>query len=295
MMQSEKYFNDGRTTYIEEVHLGGTDGERIVPIIRFKPYQDESWLRHGFSTRLGGVSDGIYSSMNLSFSQGDSEELVRRNHGIMAEALEVRLEDMVYSHQTHTTNVLRVTKEHAGMGLTRERNFHDVDGFVTDVPGLMLVTAYADCVPLYFADRRLHVIGLSHSGWRGTVNNMAQATVDKLREEFGSRPDDIVAFIGPSICASCYEVGADVADNFIAAYGQDAGKVLSPKKETAAEKKYYLNLHAANRINLLRAGIPQENIYVTDICTCCNPGLLFSHRASKGKRGGLCGYMMINE
>lgn len=295
MMQSEKYFNDGRTTYIEEVHLGGTDGERIVPIIRFKPYQDESWLRHGFSTRLGGVSDGIYSSMNLSFSQGDSEELVRRNHGIMAEALGVRLDDMVYSHQTHTTNVLRVTKEHAGMGLTRERNFHDVDGFVTDVPGLMLVTAYADCVPLYFADRRLHVIGLSHSGWRGTVNNMAQATVDKLREEFGSRPDDIVAFIGPSICASCYEVGADVADNFSAAYGQDAGKVLRLKKETAEEKKYYLNLHAANRINLLRAGIPQENIYVTDICTCCNPGLLFSHRASKGKRGGLCGYMMINE
>lgn len=278
---------------IEEKTVSDGDSEHVVPVIGFETYRNYTWLTHGFSTRYGGVSDGIYKSMNLSFSQGDDERRVLKNHGIMAKTMGVELADMVYSHQTHTTNVLRVTREHAGMGFTVTRNFHDVDGFVTDVPGLMLVTAYADCVPLYFADTRLHVIGLSHSGWRGTVNNMAQATVDKMSYEFGSRPCDIAAFIGPSICASCYEVGDDVARNFRDRYGAESEKILT-KKEAASEDKYYLNLHAANRINMLNAGIPPQNIHVTDICTCCNPELLFSHRASKGKRGGLCGYMMIN-
>ncbi len=285
--------NASGTTYIEEKTVSDGDSEHVVPVIGFETYRNYTWLTHGFSTRYGGVSDGIYKSMNLSFSQGDDERRVLKNHGIMAKTMGVELADMVYSHQTHTTNVLRVTREHAGMGFTVTRNFHDVDGFVTDVPGLMLVTAYADCVPLYFADTRLHVIGLSHSGWRGTVNNMAQATVDKMSYEFGSRPCDIAAFIGPSICASCYEVGDDVARNFRDRYGAESEKILT-KKEAASEDKYYLNLHAANRINMLNAGIPPQNIHVTDICTCCNPELLFSHRASKGKRGGLCGYMMIN-
>ena len=285
--------NASGTTYIEEKTVSDGDSEHVVPVIGFETYRNYTWLTHGFSTRYGGVSDGIYKSMNLSFSQGDDERRVLKNHGIMAKTMGVELADMVYSHQTHTTNVLRVTREHAGMGFTVTRNFHDVDGFVTDVPGLMLVTAYADCVPLYFADTRLHVIGLSHSGWRGTVNNMAQATVDKMSYEFGSRPCDIAAFIGPSICASCYEVGDDVARNFRDRYGAESEKILT-KKEAASEDKYYLNLHAANRINMLNAGIPPQNIHVTDICTCCNPELLFSHRASKGKRGGLCGYMIIN-
>ena len=285
--------NASGTTYIEEKTVSDGDSEHVVPVIGFETYRNYTWLTHGFSTRYGGVSDGIYKSMNLSFSQGDDERRVFKNHGIMAKTMGVELADMVYSHQTHTTNVLRVTREHAGMGFTVTRNFHDVDGFVTDVPGLMLVTAYADCVPLYFADTRLHVIGLSHSGWRGTVNNMAQATVDKMSYEFGSRPCDIAAFIGPSICASCYEIGDDVARNFRDRYGAESEKILT-KKEAASEDKYYLNLHAANRINMLNAGISPQNIHVTDICTCCNPELLFSHRASKGKRGGLCGYMMIN-
>ncbi len=285
--------NASGTTYIEEKTVSDGDSEHVVPVIGFETYRNYTWLTHGFSTRYGGVSDGIYKSMNLSFSQGDDERRVLKNHCIMAKTMGVELADMVYSHQTHTTNVLRVTREHAGMGFTVTRNFHDVDGFVTDVPGLMLVTAYADCVPLYFADTRLHVIGLSHSGWRGTVNNMAQATVDKMSYEFGSRPCDIAAFIGPSICASCYEIGDDVARNFRDRYGAESEKILT-KKEAASEDKYYLNLHAANRINMLNSGISPQNIHVTDICTCCNPELLFSHRASKGKRGGLCGYMMIN-
>ena len=152
-MKDIRFINDSKTTYINEVRVMDGNITHTVPVIRCEAYRDEKWISHGFSTRLGGVSAGIYGSLNLSFSQGDDEKLVRKNHGIMAAALGVEPDRLVYSHQTHTTNVLRVTEEHAGMGITRERSFHDIDGFVTDVPGLMLVTAYADCVPLYFADR----------------------------------------------------------------------------------------------------------------------------------------------
>lgn len=311
------YLDRERTTYIETKEVEQDGVRHTVPLIRFMPYKDMEWLEHGFSTRLGGVSEGCFQSMNLSFSRGDVPERVMTNHRIMGKCFGVEPEKMVYSYQTHTTKVLRVNEEHQGMGLVRERDFGEVDGFVTGEPGILLLTSYADCVPLFFADRKNHVIGLSHSGWRGTVNNMAQATVDKLREEYGTRPEDIVAFIGPSICRDCYEVGSDVAEKFYEAYkdtGLVSGKeasgeyVLSEKKTAGSwglqwntgtgsgpEKKFYLNLHAANRINMERAGILPENIYLTDICTCCNPELLFSHRASKGQRGALCGYMMIKK
>lgn len=305
------YLKRERTTYIETKEVEQDGVRYTVPLIKFMPYKDMEWLEHGFSTRLGGVSEGCFQWMNLSFSRGDLPERVMTNHRIMGRCFGVLPEDMVYSYQTHTTRVLRINREHAGMGLVRERNFAEVDGFVTKEPGLLLITSYADCVPLFFADRKNHVIGLSHSGWRGTVNNMARATVDKLWREYGTRPEDIVAFIGPSICRDCYEVGADVAGKFYEAY-KDTGLVsdkeaaeeyiLSEKKtpgrqsaHSGPEKKFYLNLHAANRINMERAGILPENIYLTDICTCCNPELLFSHRASKGQRGALCGYMMIKK
>ena len=269
--------------------------ENGVPYLSFAALEETGLVVNGFSTRLGGASKGKYATMNFAWNKGDDPADVLENYTRMAKALGVDRDRMVASQQTHTTNVRLVTEEDAGKGVVRERDYTDVDGLITNGPDLTLATFYADCVPLYFADRRLHVIGLSHSGWRGTVNNMAQAAVDKLGSEFGSRPEDIIAFIGPSICASCYEVGEDVAEKFFNAYGAEADKVLKIKKETEAGKKYYLNLHAANRINMLNAGITEENISVTDICTCCNPELFFSHRASKGKRGGLCAYMMIAE
>ena len=266
-----------------------------VPYLEFEALKKQSWLTHAFSTRLGGVSSGCFASMNLGFGRGEEDKIVAENYKRLGDAVGFDWKKVVLSHQTHTTNVRLVTEKDAGKGTVRERDYTDVDGLITNEPGLPLVTFYADCVPLYFADPKNKAIGLSHSGWRGTVNNMAQAAVDKLGSEFGSRPEDIIAFIGPSICASCYEVGEDVAENFFNAYGAEADKVLKIKKEMEVGKKYYLNLHAANRINMLHAGITEENISVTDICTCCNPELLFSHRASKGKRGGLCAYMMIAE
>lgn len=277
-----KYIHDKGTTRIEK--NGAAD------IIRFTPFDDMPWMNAGFSTRIGGVSTGIYESMNLSFSMGDEYELVKKNHEIMASAFGVTLNDMVYSKQTHTTNVLVVDESHSGMGFVRDRNFDNIDGLVTKTPGLMLVTSYADCVPLFFADSKNTVVASSHSGWRGTIGNIAANTVEVM-EGLGSKAKDIIVMIGPSICRDCYEVGEDVAEKFLEAYGDAA--VTEKERSAAGERKFLLDLHAANRINLINSGIPEKNIFATDICTCCNPDYLFSHRASKGKRGGMCGYIQI--
>ena len=131
--------------------------------------------------------------MNFSFTRGDDRDDVLENYRRMAAALGVDRERMVLTWQTHTTNVRRVTEEDEGKGIVRDRDYRDVDGLITDIPGITLVTFFADCVPLYFLDPVHKAIGLSHSGWRGTVKRMGQVTVDAMKEAFGTRPEDIIA------------------------------------------------------------------------------------------------------
>ena len=242
---------------------------------------------HAFSTRLGGVSEGIYSSMNLSFTRGDKDEAVRENYRRLADAVGFKMEDIVTSDQTHTANVRLVTEEDRGNGITKPRPYTDVDGMITNVPGLVLATFYADCVPLYFIDPVHRAIGLSHSGWRGTVAGMAACMVLYMQEHFHSRPEELVTAIGPSICADCYEIGEDVAEQF---RGHFPEKVLQKGKTPG---KYQLDLWQANRSILLNAGVLPEHIAVTDVCTCHNPEYLFSHRASHGQRGNLAAFLML--
>ncbi len=261
-----------------------------VPYITFKNFEKLDYVRHGFSTRLGGVSRGIYESMNLSFTRGDEDGLVSRNFELIGETLNMKPEDMVYASQTHTANVMEVTAAHRGMGVVRARDFDQVDGLVTNVPGVALVTSYADCVPLFIADPVNRAIGLSHSGWRGTVNNIAAVTLETMNSLYGTRPEDVIVFVGPSICRSCYEIGEDVACEFIKAYGpQVFTDILYPKDNG----KYQLDLHRAVYYNFINAKVLESNIQITDLCTCCNPNILYSHRASHGERGGLCGFLEI--
>ena len=152
------------------------------------------------------------------------------------------------------------------------------------------MTFYADCVPLYFVDRTHRAIGLSHSGWRGTVKAMGQETIKAMKEAFGTRPEDLVVCIGPSICADCYEVGPEVAEEFAQAFSQTCHSAILEKKP---DGKYQLDLWRANQIVLEEAGLKPENISVTNICTHCNPDLLFSHRRSAERRGNLCAFLCL--
>lgn len=263
-----------------------------VPFLVFPKLKEAKIVNHGFSTRFGGVSKGMFSSMNLSFTRGDEEANVRDNYSRLGEAIGFSCEDMVFSDQTHTTNIRVVTEADRGKGFTRQKDYTDIDGLVTNVPELVLVTFYADCVPLFFVDTVHNAIGLSHSGWKGTVGKIGKHTIEVMKEQYGTRPQDLIAAIGPSICQECYEVSEDVIEQFCEAFDEIYWREIFYKKSNG---KYQLNLWRANELIFQEAGIPQEKIVTTDLCTCCNPELLFSHRASKGKRGNLGAFLMLKK
>ena len=264
--------------------------EGAVPYLSFPMFRDTGLVTDGFSTRLGGVSEGCFSSLNLSFDRGDDRAAVAENFRRMGEALGVRCEDMVLSQQTHTTNIRIVTDEDRGKGITRERDYTDIDGLITNVPGICLVTTYADCVPLYFLDPVKKVIALSHSGWRGTVGKIGKKTVELMHDNFGSDPADILAAVGPSVCQDCYEVSADVIDRFKEVFDRSVWDELFYGKP---DRKYQLDLWKANEKIFLEAGIRKDHIAVTNVCTHCNSGILYSHRAMGDKRGNLCAFLAL--
>ena len=275
------------------------DGSRLL-LLKYPLLERTGIVEHCFTTRLGGVSADIFSTMNLSFTRGDEEAAVRENYRRLARALGAEVGQFVCSDQTHTVNVRRVTAADAGKGLTRERDYRDVDGLITDEPGLVLSTFYADCVPLYVVDPVHRAIGMSHSGWRGTAARMGAVTLSAMQEAYGTRPEDVVCAVGPSICKDCYEVSADVADIFAEEFPGHEQEILAESEKNSvgmahADKKYQLDLWRANEIVLEEAGVSKEHISVTNVCTCCNPSYLFSHRASKGKRGNLAAFLMLKQ
>ena len=263
-------------------------------ILYFKfPLLEESGIvRHAFSTRIGGASKGYFGTMNFSFTRGDDREDVLENYQRISQVIGCDVSKMVLSHQTHTTNIRIVTEEDAGKGIWKERDYNDVDGLITNVEGMTLVTFYADCVPLYFVDPVHRAIGLSHSGWKGTVNRMGLRTIEAMSKSYDSRPEDMLACIGPSICGDCYEVSEDVAEAFLREFGSElcyGNSILIDK----GNGKYQLDLWAANRIILLSGGILPKHLAVTNVCTKCNPNLLYSHRVMGDKRGNLAAFLSI--
>ncbi len=271
-----KYKNQDRI--FEEREVGG------VPYLSYLVLENLVIVNHGFSTRLGGVSKGNCASMNISTTRGDDPAAIKENTRRIAQAIGVEPESMVYTHQTHTVNVAVVREGDQG------KRFMETDGMVTNVPGICLVTFYADCVPLYFVDPVKKAIGLSHSGWRGTVHRMGKATVEKMQETYGSDPADIIAAIGPSICQDCYEVSEDVIGEFRKEFEEEVLPELFYEK---GKGKYQLNLWRANEEVLLDAGVLKEHIAVTNLCTHCNPEILFSHRTTGNKRGNLSAFLAL--
>ncbi|MCM1027088.1 MAG: peptidoglycan editing factor PgeF [Roseburia sp.] len=256
-------------------------GQGSLEYLTFPGLEKTGVVRHLVSTRLGGVSEGEFSSMNLSFSRGDEEDRVRENYRRIGEALGCEPEDMTATRQTHTANIRRVTLEDRGKGITVPADYENVDGLMTDQRGIVLAAYFADCVPLFFVDPVHRAVGLAHSGWRGTAAGMGEQMVKAMGEAYGTRPEELYAAIGPCICGDCYEVGEEVAVRF-----SECGVRLGKRPG-----KYQLDLKEANRRMLLRAGVREERIEAADLCTCCNPEYLFSHRASGGRRGSLAGFL----
>ena len=294
---------------------------RSLPHLAFPSLDETGFIRHAFTTRAGGVSEGVCATLNLSFSRGDKEEAVRENFRRVAEELGAAADQFVFTDQTHTTSIRVVTKDDAGKGLTRPKDYSDIDGLVTNVPGIVLSVFTADCVPVFLADPVHKAIGLVHSGWRGTAGRIAEKALRIMADQYGTDPADVICAVAPSICQDCYEISRDVAEIFGEAFaGREEEILTSPLQgiqrslfqntalQTSGaaavsirqilrsghpEDKFHLDLWQANRIVLEEAGALPAHIAVTDICTCCNPDLLFSHRASHGKRGNLGAFLMI--
>jgi len=247
------------------------------------------FVRHGVSTRLGGASRSPYDAMNLSFGRGDDPDAVGENFRRFCAALGGKPEDVVLSRQEHHVNIRNVTAVDRGKGVTRERDYTDVDGLITDEPGILLCTQYADCVPLLFADPVKKVVAASHAGWKGTAAGIGRVTVEKMRADYGCDPGDMMVGIAPSIGPCCFEVDAPVLEAFQKLAVFDEGCFTAKPHD-----KYMISLWEVNRRSLVAAGVRPGHITVTDLCTRCRPDLFWSHRAAGDKRGSLAAMIGVN-
>jgi len=226
-------------------------------------------ITHGFSTRIGGVSVGPYRSLNLWYDPGDARENVAANRKRFAEALGIDPPRLSTARQVHGDEVLEVR------GAFFDRAF-TADGLVTNRPGVYLAAGTADCVPILLWDPEHRAVGAVHTGWKGTELGIARRAVEKLGRLFGSDPSGVLAAIGPAAGPCCYEVTEDVA------------RLFSPEfLQRLPDGRTHLDLWAANRRQLLEAGLRPENIDEAALCTICNPDLLFSYRRDRGVTGGM--------
>lgn len=260
-----------------------------VPYLTYNSFSEINFINHAFSTRLGGVSEGEFTSMNMAFNRGDNPESVTENYKRICKSAGFDFDSLTASAQDHNTFVRAVTSENKGVGIYKPRDLQSVDALITNEKGVTLVTYYADCTPLFFVDTKQKAIGLAHAGWRGTVGRIGEKVVKKMTELYGTNPADIVAAIGPAISVCCYEVDKPCADNFYALSDLDSSRFVFPKDNG----KYMIDLLETNKQILIAAGVKNENITVSDVCTNCNSELLWSHRATKGKRGTMSAFMCI--
>ncbi len=242
-------------------------------------------IAHGFTTRLGGVSQDHLSSLNLSFTRGDDPDKVMENYRRLAAELDGNVDQIVTTDQTHTKTVRVVTKEDAGKGIVRERDYSDVDGLVTNVPGLILSVFVADCVPVLLYDPVHRAIGAVHSGWRGTVGRISKVALDLMQENYGTNPEDVDKTGDKQESEHAYERLESTHRRTSILPDPGYGSLLY-KKENG---HYQLDLWAAIRKSLLEAGVHDEHIDILGVCTMENSEWLFSHRATAGKRGNMAG------
>lgn len=260
-----------------------------VPYLTYNSLSEIKFINHAFSTRLGGVSEGEFTSMNMAFNRGDNPDAVTENYRRICESAGFEFDSLTASAQDHHTFVRAVTRENRGVGIYRPRDMESVDAIMTNEKGVTIVTYYADCTPLFFVDTENKAIALAHAGWRGTVGRIGEKVVKEMGERYGTKPENITAAIGPAISVCCYEVDLPCAEHFLALTDLKPGKFVFPKEGG----KFMIDLLETNRQILVAAGVKNENITISDLCTNCNSELLWSHRATKGRRGTMSAFMCL--
>ena len=232
---------------------------------------------HCFTTRYGGMSSGILSSLNLGLHRGDPPENVEENFRILGDAIGFDPQKLVTTRQIHSDIVTKVDRDNWGKYLT-EGGSPVCDALISNDPGTALMIFTADCTPLLFHDPVTGAVGAAHAGWRGTAKAIGVKVVEAMAENFGCKPENIRAAIGPNIAQCHFETDADVPKAMLAAFGEEAGQWIEKRGE-----KYYLDLKQINALALRRAGV--QRIEISDACTYCQCDRFWSHRVTKGQRG----------
>ena len=249
------------------------------------------------TTRHGGESTGAFATMNLGGRTGDDPEVVKRNRARAASIVGAAPAWLTFGRQVHGARVAVVGNAERGSV------FDDTDALVTNAALVPLVILTADCAAISFFDPVHRAVGIAHAGWRGTVGRVASRTVDAMRDAFGTQPQDLVVGIGPSIGPCCYEVGSDVIDAVAAAFPDQVDDLLvEPDMASAGsfrasvnEDKKHFDLWRANEIVLRDAGVRDEHVETSRLCTSCRTDLFYSHRAEKGNTGRFGGIVMLHE
>ena len=261
-----------------------------VYYVTFPSFEKTGLVKHLYSTRRGGVSTGYFGPMNLGFTRGDDRFAVIENFRRISYVTGIYPGDMVFSDQVHGDKILYVDQQDRGKGIYSPKEMRGVDGLITDKSKVCLVTFYADCVPLFFLDPVKKVIGLAHAGWRGTVLEIGRKMVERFCKDFGSKPSDILAGIGPSIGPCCFEVGQDVEGEFAVAFPAWRDMIIRPAETPG---KSYVDLWTTNRLILEKAGVRPEHITVTDLCTKCHDEYFHSHRRMGNERGTQAAFLEL--
>ena len=232
---------------------------------------------HGFTTRVGGVSEGHLSSLNLGMHRGDDPDNVMENYRRLAQAVGFAPEKLILANQTHS-DLVRVVTDRDCVGSLSHRDYPECDGLVTNTPGVALMVFSADCTPILLHDPVTGAVGAVHAGWRGTASGIAKNAVETMVSAFGCKTENICAAIGPNIGPCCFETDADVPEAMCSALGEAANTYIYPRGN-----KFYLDLKKLNSLWLRRSGV--IHITISNHCTACCPDLFWSHRVTKGKRG----------
>jgi polyphenol oxidase len=245
-------------------------------------FEETEMVKHCFTTRQGGISQGVYNNLNTSLAKNDDRESVIENLNRVCSAIGINYKDLVFSNQVHGAEVRVILEADKGKGITKPSDIKNVDALITNVVGVPLITFYADCVPVFILDPVNKAVGLAHSGWKSTTLKIAVKTIEKMSEIYGTRPVDCLIGIGPSIEMSCFEIKEDTADLFKLNFN-NWGEFMKQKDE----EHYNADLWLAIKLTLRSIGVLEENISISGLCTCCNEDLFFSHRRDKGNTGSL--------
>lgn len=252
-------------------------------------FKETGLVKHGFSTRLGGAGKKPYDTMNLALHVGDEPADVIENRKRACNLFDVDITRLVTCQQVHGTNIEAAVEGDAGIGaFSYDQAYPVTDGIITNRPGLLLATFYADCVPIFILDPVKKVVGSIHAGWKGTVAGIGAVALERMASEYGSDPADCLVGIGPSIGPCCYEVDSPVIDELRKfTWWQE---VIS---QSGADLPH-LNLWETNLRILTDAGVPENNIEIAGVCTCCSQDILFSYRGGEGVTGRMGAFIMLD-